>query len=660
MSLYTRLALTNIKNNRQTYLPYMLTSIGSIAMFFNMISLAQNPDVMDAPAGSSVKLMLMFGTIVIGLFCSIFLFYTNSFLVKRRKKEFGLLNILGMGKRHLLRLVFQESLIVSGINIGAGILAGVLLSKLLYLILFRVIRYKINFGFSLDFKSILITVAMFAAIFFASFLTTVRTVSISSPVELLRGGNVGEKEPKTKWLLAIIGVVSLGIGYFISLNVKTPLNSLPMFFVAVLFVMVGTYATFTAGSIAFIKMLRNWKSFYYKSNHFTNVSGMLYRMKQNAVGLANICILSTAVLVTLSTTVSMFIGMDGMLKQIYPYEMEIYTFQADHEARDRILECVDSFIEEKEVAVENRIELASVSLTGYMGGNQFTTDSVGDSSTNYCSICIFTQDDYNHCTGNDVSLADDEVLFSQVAGSFKEDDVHIADYLYDIVGDVDYMTIFRDDRTVVDTYVCVVKDDEQLLKMLELDDLEGGPYTTETAPFQYEISFDYVDLTEEEQLAFSEELDDALLVTESGAWVNSREGSRSEFFAIYGSLFFIGIFLGLLFLMATVMIIYYKQLSEGYEDKERFHILQSVGMDKGEVKKTILNQVLIVFFLPLATACVHITFAYPVIVKLLALLNLTDTALFIRCLLGTIVVFAMLYALVYAITSRTYYRIVEK
>ncbi|MFR8546962.1 MAG: ABC transporter permease, partial [[Clostridium] scindens] len=323
-SVYGKLAVTNLKNNRKTYIPYMLTAILTVMMFYIIDALSRNKSVGDG----NLRLCLSWATVVIIVFAVIFLFYTNSFLIKRRKKEIGVYNILGMGKRHIARMLTIETLIIAVISIVVGLVAGIIFSKLMFLALLKVIHYDVNMVFELSVRALLNTLLLFTVIFAMTLIYNLLQIRLSNPVELLRGGSQGEKEPKTKWLLTIFGVVAIGIGYYIAITTESPLTAITLFFLAVICVIIGTYALFTAGSIALLKLLRKNKNYYYKTSHFTSISGMIYRMKQNAVGLANICILSTMVLVMISTTISLYTGMNDVLETRFPTEFEARNYNA--------------------------------------------------------------------------------------------------------------------------------------------------------------------------------------------------------------------------------------------------------------------------------------------------------------------------------------------
>lgn len=641
--IYPKLALTNVKKNRQIYIPYMLTCIGTIMMFFVMHAISINNGLNQMPATMSLVTILNFGTIVIGIFSAIFLFYMNSFLIKRRQKEIGLYSVLGMEKKHISVVLFFENLFTSFITLVIGLVGGIILNKLMFVLLLRLLHFDIPFGFEIPLASIRITSMVFITIFVVTLICNLVQIQVSKPIELLKGGQVGEKEPKTKWIRAIIGVISLVLGYGIALGVETPLLAINLFFVAVIFVMIGTYQLFTAGSIAMLKLLRKNKRFYYKSQNFIAVSGMMYRMKQNAKGLANICILSTAVLVMLSTTISLYVGMEDALSYRFPKDVQLTGYDINEETVDYVEQLINEKMNQYKINPLNEVSYFSKSSLGIKQDENF---EIGSNSTNSLNIVIFgfiSVADYNQLAKTDITLADDEVLIFTSAKNYGKETITLNHQAYQVkqeLQDVTFAT--KNGMDVVDTYILVVNDlhafgDEQV---------------------NYEMGFD-VDNSDEFTIEFVNSLNTIFKNEELEFRIESLANNRGDFLATYGGLFFLGIFLGTLFLMATVLIIYYKQISEGYDDKDRFEIMQKVGMSKQEIKKTIRNQILMVFFLPLAFATLHIAFAFPLITKLLAMLNLVNQQLFFITTIGTIIIFAIIYALIFNLTARTYYKIVQ-
>jgi putative ABC transport system permease protein len=659
--LYPRLAWVNLGKNRQTWLPYLFTCAGTIMMFYIMLTLYFDPALGEIAGSSTLGYMLSMGTVIIGFFAVILMFFAHSFIIKQRKREFGLYNILGMEKRHIARLLGWETLYTALIAYVSGIALGILFSKLMQLLLLKMLRFDIRFGLYVSPLALGITALLFAAIFLLTLLNSMRVIHFAKPVELLHGSQEGEREPKSKWALAVLGILFLGTGYGLAVSVKDGLEALTMFFIAVICVIIGTYLLFTAFSIVFLKRLRANKNYYYKTSHFATVSGMLYRMKKNAGGLASICILSTMVLVTVSTTVCLYMGIDDMLANIYPHEIQIRYFDTiNSEARQDVEQKVRDAVETQGLDISDyqAYDLLNVQTADNGGGN-FS----GKGSGSVCFFDVINAEDYNTMTGSSVSLADDEALIytANLTGkAFSGSSLTIGGRSYKLTQLAAFPFKESSSNNVsIEQYYMVVADaaeqkalSEALSEQMEI----GGSY--------FNINLD-ISGTGEQKIACAKAVEEALTVTRpdgsrslSGN-VSGRSGNYQEFLANYGGLLFLGLFLGFLFLMATVLIIYYKQVTEGCDDRERFRIMQNVGMTKDEVKKTIHSQVLIVFFLPLAATVVHVCFAFPMIRHMLSLFGLSNIGLFAWCTLAAIGVFAVLYTLVYAQTSRTYYKIVS-
>lgn len=646
---YPKLAATTIKKNGKVYIPYILTCIGSIAMFYIIHSISINTGLDIMNGGKQLKMLLNLGKWVIGIFSVIFLLYTNSFLIKRRKKELGLYNILGMEKKHISKLMLYETLIIAVLTLVSGIAIGALLSKFMLL---KILNFDVTLKFYISKESILSTMLLFISIYAVMLLNNLRQIHLSNPVELLKGGNAGEREPKTKWILTLIGVVSLGAGYYIAVTTENPLSALNLFFIAVLLVIVGTYALFTAGSIAILKALKKNKNFYYKSRNFINVSNMIYRMKQNAVGLANICILSTAILVVLSTTVSLYIGMDDILKTRYPDDIMISISEVQPENIEKVNSIIETEMQKSGLTKTGALKHGYISEISMQEDNKFIVANREESSITNMNILLFiTADDYNQLEGKSVQLEQGEVLICADNNTLQGNNVEIFNKQFNIKGYIEDLKIKREMENIVNGYYIIVSDIDSIneIKVAAGDEEKG---------INYYYGLD-VEGSMEEQLELTNAIQSSLNNNSIKSSVEGIATARESFFSIYGGLFFIGLFLGLLFIMATVLIIYYKQISEGYDDKERFEIMQKVGMDKREVKKSINSQILMVFFLPLVMAVIHLAFAFKIITSLLKIFNLTNINLFVICTTSTILVFAIFYIVVYYATSKVYYRIVQ-
>lgn len=663
---YPKLAVINIKKNNKFYFPYLLTCISMIAMFYIMCFITFNDGLKKLPGAQDVSFIMRMGTVIIGIFSAIFLFYTNSFLIKRRKKELGLYNILGMEKRHIAKILLFEATITSIITLVIGLISGILFSKLIFLLLIKILNYSVPMGFSISVDALIITTILFFFIFVATLLSNLLQIRLAKPIELLKGGNTGEKEPKTKWLLTIIGILTTGIGYYIAITTEAPLTALNLFFIAALLVIIGTYCLFTAGSIALLKQLRKNKNYYYKTENFTSIAGLIYRMKQNAVGLANICILSTMVLVMVSTTVSMYVGADNLLDNRFPTDIKIEIFNPTEAICDSTLQSAKNTVAKHNMTMSNLSNYKYLPFNVGRDGDTFTTD-MNTSNTNLVKLLFITTDQYELLSGKRVALAQNEVLVYTVEDQIG-DSFTLMDKQYKVVDYLDTFKIGEDFTTrLFKLYYVVVSDD------IVLDELYQGQlnaYGKEANQPTYTITFD-LDGTSDDKIACFNNIQNAFSKNAYNTTqvrsdkkvtgrMESKQASQKEFYSVYGGLLFLGIFLGILFLTATVLIIYYKQISEGYDDKERFEIMQKVGMGHNEIKRSIRSQVLKVFFLPIIMAVIHIAAAFKMITRLLAVLNLTDVTLFLICTISTVLIFAVIYGIVYALTAKVYYSIVSK
>lgn len=660
---YARLAASNIKKNAKIQIPFMITSILTVSMFYILLSLSQNQGFSNMETGSTmIPIVLGLGCWIVGIFAVIFLFYTYSFLIKRRQKEFGLFNILGMEKKHIAKIIALETFYTAFISIVVGLLAGVILDKLMYLLLLRIVNLQTNLTHYISLKPIIITIILFVSIFIVLFLYSMLKVRLTNPIQLLHGGQVGEKEPKTKILMAIIGLICLGIGYYLSIMTKDALNAVNLFFIAVIFVIIGTYFLFVAGSIALLKMLRKNKKYYYKTSHFISVSGMLYRMKKNAVGLANICILLTMVLVMLSTTLSMMLGLDDVLNRNYPYDISFDVSSPEYyDISDKDIEkTVKDVIAKHNLNITEENSYRNISL--YSDNIKFESDI----NNIDCMVRVIPLSDYNSCTNQNKNLSQKELLFYTNTGISQTDKIKLMDNDYKISEcKFDIPKAFISSSSQISTALIIVNDEE-----FNNINKQFSKYNEEISginDYKSSVSnYHNMNISGSDSEKLSAYNDCRNELENSPVFFRSRVEQKTAILSIYGSLFFIALFLGILFIGAMVLIIYYKQISEGYEDRERFDIMQKVGLSYREAKKAIRSQILTVFFLPLITACIHVVFAFPMISRILSLMtlsndsiNLNNTQLYIWCTLACFLVFAILYMVIYIATARTYYKIVK-
>lgn len=667
---YFKLAITNIKKNAKTYVPYIITSILTICMFYIICSLSKNPDLTKATGTGTMSEVLFLGTIVCGIFSVIFLFYTNSFLMKRRKKEFGLYNILGMEKKHISKVVLCETLIISVISLVFGLLIGILFDKLMLLILLSMFSVKIPLGFYIYSASLNSTFILFAGIFVLIFLNSIRQIHLAKPIELLQGSSVGEKEPKAKWFIALLGFICLGTGYYIAVTTTNPIAALMLFFVAVILVIIGTYLVFTAGSIVLLKAMRKNKNYYYKTKNFISISGMIYRMKQNAVGLANICVLSTMVLVMLSSTFSLWFGMNDIVGNYYPREFQFTPSEYSDKDIKNLKAWINNTLDDFDQKPTNTIEYTTLNFACIDKGDTFIVDKANSTYSNMVNdistLSFVTLDDYNKIYNSNVKLNDDEVLICSSREKYTNPQLKVFNYTFKVKNTFDnFPTDQYVAANVAKNHVVVVKNIDILKNINKLQQKVYGDMASDIKYFY----FFNVDTTAENILKINDKFIDDMQAMANypkdtnkyiyQGKIDCREESRNNLIALNGGLLFIGVFLGVLFMIATILIMYYKQISEGYDDKERFAIMQKVGISHKEIKKSIHSQVLTVFFLPLIVAGIHIAFAFPFITKILAILNLTNTKLFVISTCGSFLIFAIFYGIVYRITARSYYKIVS-
>ena len=654
VGFYWKLAFTNLKGNRRVYLPYLLSSVGIIMMFYSINALGQGIDQGALYGGTTVASMMGLGVFVIGLFAVLFLFYTNSFIIKRRKKELGLYNILGMEKRHIAHILFRETLLIAVCSLALGLGLGIVFSRVLFWLLGLLLGTNLAVAFVIPVSAITSTLGLFGLIFLLTLCYNLLQVKLSKPIELLHGGETGEREPKAHWFVAVLGALLLGTGYTMAVTIQDPLSALVFFFVAVILVILGTYLLFITGITAMLKLLKKNKRFYYKTNHFTAISGMLFRMKQNAAGLASICVLFTALLVTVSTTFSLYTSMDGLLRARYPRNVLVSVCDANQEAKDMVRSAVNQKSQELGLALENVVDREGWNITTARVGNTLHTQEV---SLETCAVVnIFTQSEFERFSGQQVDLAENQVLLFDPANTFPEEDtLHIDDKTYEIVPSDYVMPEASTLAQIYEMYYLVVRDETVVENIL-------APSGSDTFPI-YSYDFDVAGGDPEDIAALREALG---TVDFSGPGVEyaallfeDSATSRQSFMELYGGLFFLGLFLGVLFLLGTALIIYYKQVSEGYDDARRFNIMQKVGMSHKEVKQSIHSQILLVFFLPLVMAVLHLAFAFPMLEKILLVMGLANTQLILLSTLGCVAVFAVAYLIIYALTARTYYNIVE-
>ncbi len=658
---YVKLALQNIRKNERIYLPYFLMCTFITAMYYIIYSLSIDKGMEQMYGGRSMGQMLGVGCGIVGFFALVFLFYINSFLMKRRKKEFGLYSILGLEKRHMGRVVFWENILIAVFSIGIGILTGILLNKLVYLGVVQLFQADVPLGFEISVPAIYAAVKWLGVIQLLIFLNGLRQIWFSNPIELLHGEHVGEREPKTKVVMAILGFLSLGIGYYLAVTTTNPVAALLVLMAAIILVMIGTYLTFTAGSIAVLKLLRKKKSYYYQTRHFVAVSGMIYRMKQNAVGLANIAILSTGVLLMISTTLSLYMDLNNIVNNRYPRDITISGYYVNEETSEQALRELKDTAEELQLETDNLYYYSYISFAAMMEEDVMVTedsDIYGISASNVCSVYILNLEEYNRIAEEKKELADGEILLYCNRDHYEYPEIKLLGKTYTIKETLkDLVQDSNMSSDVVQSMALVVKDQKSQEEIGQLQQKLTG----DGASAVYHNSFFGIDIkgTSEQKAEFKDRMAEKLEALPESFRLEERESGRAGFLGTYGGMFFIGIFLSLIFVVATVLIIYYKQISEGYDDKDRFQIMQKVGMDRREIRKAINSQVLIVFFLPLVTAGIHVAFAFPIMERLMLMLGLNNRSLYLILTGACFLMFAVFYGVIYKLTARVYYKIVS-
>ncbi len=673
--LYAKLAFDGIRKNRQMYFPYITTCVAMVTMYYIM-SFLQTSNALDNSFGSgTIRMILGLGTWVIAIFSTIFLFYTNSFLIRRRKKEFGLYNILGMGKRNIGAILFFETLIVYFFSVVTGLLIGIAFSKMAELALLRAIKGETNYKITVSFHAVYMAVILFGFIFILLFINSIRQVRHSSAIALLKSENVGEKPPKGNIILGVLGLLFIVGGYFISVGIENPIMALMAFFAAVLLVIVGTYLLMIAGSVMFCKLLQKNKGYYYKPEHFVSVSSMVYRMKRNGAGLASICILASMVLVMISSTTTLYTSSEDSLHLHYPRDINI-RMKYDSLDKNNLDDIKSVRSEIEAVCRENGVEplyavsYSAANVTGQIQGTLVETDrsAIDEWTTvSFDDVAMFyfiSADDYNRLSGSSVTLNDGELLMISNKSNYKGDTISFNEGReFTIIDRAQKPKALTSNMEyLVPIIYLVVPDVDSAVEGLDtLNDISGIKRLSFESYYYFDTGKD-----NEAQVRLHSSLSEVAASEESyskhtfsSIGIDDRESNREDFYSTFGGLFYLGIVLSFVFLIAAVLIIYYKQISEGYEDEKRFDIMQKVGMTKREIRRSINSQLLTVFFLPLILAGLHLAFAMPIVSKMLIMFGMANTKMFVITAAASFGVFTLFYAVVYKITSNAYYRIVS-
>lgn len=667
---YPKLAADGIRKNKRLYLPFILTCIGMVAMEYIITFLGLSKAILQLPGGETIRGVMRLGSFVIAIFAVIFLFYTNSFLLRRRKKEFGLFNILGMGKNNIAVILLWECLIILGISLVCGLFFGIALSKLAEIGLLFIMNGSADYSFSIDFSGVLMTVGIFALIFVLLYFNALIRVKHSSAVDLIKSENSGEKAPKANWLLGVLGVILLGAAYYLAVSIDNPIEALVWFFVAVVMVIVATYLLMISGSVLFCRLLQKNKDYYYTSNHFVSVSSMVYRMKRNGAGLASICVLATMVLVMISSSSCLYFGAEDSLASRYPREICVtMTVDEPEQLDESNISIIRDYLNKNSVEFGANPSNINQAPYAYVSALPVGTDMVCDHNSNkngiysyddIRDIWFFDVDFYNENTGDNLQLAPGEVMLLTYRCSYDENVISFNDGKNFFVRESKegrLNVIGEQEANMVPSITVILS---------KLSDIESSFPETEKKLIGYKWIYEFdTGIDNESQIKLTKELIDRFADNIDGnakyksVSIESRAEDADDFYGSYGGLFYIGILLSLVFTFAAVLIIYYKQISEGYEDQSRFEIMQKVGMTKHEIRRSINSQLLTVFFLPLAFAGMHLAFAFPIIRRLLTLFALHNVMLFVLTTLISFAAFALLYTLIYRITSNAYYNIVS-
>lgn len=669
---YPRLAWSGIRKNKELYIPYLLTCMGMVMMFYIVSYLHTSMLLKTIYGGTTLTIVMALGRFVIGVFSIVFLFYTHSFLIRRRKKEFGLYSILGMNKRNLARIMIWESLMVAVIALVTGLASGVLFSKLAELLMNCILQGDVNYSLRINPISIRQTIILYLLIFFLILLVTLCQIRVADPIQLLRSENVGERPPKANWFLAVVGLILLGSAYYLAVSIEDPVSALGWFFIAVLLVIGGSYLLFISGSVALCRLLQKNKRYYYQTNHFVSVSSMVYRMKRNGAGLASICILSTMVLVMLVSTVCLYGGIEGTLRARYPRNiMTDNSTDSWEELQENQMNAARTAMEQVVTAhglsMENVLDYSCVTFSGLIHDGVIETGASDtftfnlDSYSDIWQIFVVPLSDYNRLMGVQESLQPGELLIYTSKADYPWESLQIAgvEGCWQVRKVRDFMGNGIDAMQIIPSLFLIAEDVGSVAKSMEnFADFYGGRLLY----YRWLYGFD-LDCPYEEQGTIFWEINGVLKQLElDGSPINFTgecvAQNRNDFYETFGGLFFLGIMLGIVFVFAATLIMYYKQISEGYEDQGRFEILQKVGMTRKEIKRSINSQVMTVFFLPLLVAGVHLSFAFPFINRLLMLVGFFNTRLLIEVSVAAYLLFGVGYLVLYRITSRAYYHLV--
>ena len=647
---YPKLAWQGIRKNGKIYIPYIITSIAMVMMYYIVSFLSVNKSIESMRDGKTIQDILGYGVGIIAVFTTIFLFYTNSFIIRRRKKEFGLYNILGMGKWNIARILVWETIILLLITLAAGLGCGILFSKLAELLALKIMDGNVQFEFTIETSSIISSVILFSFIFVLILFYSLGQIHVSKPVELLRSDKSGEKPPKARWLISIIGIALLVYSYYLSVSIGDPVEALNIFFLAVIMVIAATYILFILGSVVLCRILQKNKNYYYKTSHFVSVSSMAYRMKKNGASLASICILSTMVLVMVSSTMCLYIGKEKNFNSIYPRDIVIETYSDDEKYTDKVHKAVADVLSSSDVKEKKLLTYNYLPVAGYQTDDHISFNLEDYDYSKAKQLFIMTIDEYNRLMNKNESLGENETIIFTTKTEYKSDTITIDGLeTLNIKKRADeFIKNEIDPYQIMSSIFVFVPDKEYIKKVYENQAKVFGKNRSE---IQNCYSFD-LDMSEDEQIALYNKIDSSISKLKDGdksfpkVDCDSKADKKQSFYSLFGGMFMLGIVLSVVFIFAAVLIMYYKQVSEGFEDCQRFEIMQKVGMTKKEIRKSINSQVLTVFAVPLIAAGIHTAFASPIVFKMLRVFGLFDKKLLVLVTAGCFLVFAFFYIIV--------------
>ncbi|WP_066193400.1 FtsX-like permease family protein [Gracilibacillus timonensis] len=667
---YLKMAADSIRKNSKMYLPFIISCISTIMMTYIIQALSTNPGLADIPGGANLQTILSMGYFVLLIFSTIFLFYMNSFLMKDRKREFGVYNILGMDKKHITKMLAYETFYIGVCSMIVGLIAGTILNKVCVLLIRQMMGANVALGFEFSSGAVIWTLSFFTIIFLMILMGNVYQIRLAHPIDLLKSGNVGEKEPKTKIFLSILGVLLTGWGYYIALTLQSPIQGMPYVLLAAVVIIAGTYLLFTTGSIAVLKILKNNKNYYYQTNHFIPVSGMIYRMKKNAVGLGNITVLSVGVILLLSIAVSLYIISEGDGNSQYSGNVisEVRLSEDVADTGEEIKADLNELIDQTATETNQTVTGSSTNLyltfqtIATEDGFEVTKDAYSMLGNQRTVGLYFTdQDNYNQLTGDHISLDENEVYIHGTNDEYPNETLSLMDHQFtaNVMGNMEEFSMGSETTSAVGATYYIIVENVAVLRQIDqqqqeiLEEYAAGTNVSTQIHLEQGIN-------EQQEIAFGDQLRSNM--EQAGmdiVVVDTRTEAASDLQALRSGVLFIVLNLAILLLLMTVLIIYYKQTSEAYDDQERFSILQKIGLNQSEIKKAIKSQILTVFFLPVIVTGIHILALYLLMRKLMILVMINQVNLFPVGLLLAFLVFLIAYVIVYRITARVYYKIVQ-